>query len=117
MAQLLELLDQLARLQANGPSPKGETYEGWAKRNYINNPDDPRHHYDNRAAFKAGYNRIPIVPWRKELGHFFDTFKLPIHPTFSEESTYAKPPLKWGIWGEGEKFIPFEEWTKPRKGR
>lgn len=87
-----------------------ERFQEWANRNSVNEPLSPLHYYDNIAAFRAGINRgIPTPPER--LGHFPDTYKLPGHPTFSNESIYAKPPLKFGSW-EGEKFIPHEETIK-----
>jgi hypothetical protein len=54
--------------------------------------------YDLRGAFKAG-----ITPDTK-TGHWPDTFKLPNHPTFSDESQYAKygNPGHWN----GDTFVP-----------
>lgn len=61
-------------------------------------PKDTGEDYDLRGAFKAGLTPDP------KTGHWPDTFKKPNHPTFSNESIYAKG-LKAGHW-EGEKFIP-----------
>ena len=47
-------------------------------------PNDSGQDYDLRGAFKAG-----VVPAAN--GHMPDTFKLPNHPTFSNESQYATP--------------------------
>lgn len=62
-------------------------------------PKDSGVDYDLRGAFKAA-----LRPGKN--GHWPDTFKKPNHPTFSDESIYAKyrPDLA-GHW-EGEKYIP-----------
>jgi RNA polymerase sigma factor (sigma-70 family) len=63
-------------------------------------PDDSGADYDLRGAFKAGATPDP------KTGHWPDTFKKPNHPTFSNESIYAKSqPDLAGRW-EGEKFVP-----------
>lgn len=62
-------------------------------------PNDSGIDYDLRGAFKAG-----LKPGKD--GHWPDTFKKPNHPTFSNESIYAKnAPDKAGHW-EGGKYIP-----------
>lgn len=49
-------------------------YEGWAQRLSLSrDPDDPRHKYDYRAAFRAG-----VVP--DESGHWPSQFKADDHP-------------------------------------
>jgi hypothetical protein len=71
-----------------------EAFQAWKKK-YA--PKDSGVDYDLRGAFKAG-----VKPAAN--GHWPDTFKKPNHPTFSDESRYAKFG-KPGHW-EGEKFIP-----------
>jgi hypothetical protein len=71
-----------------------EAFQAWKKK-YA--PKDSGADYDLRGAFKAG-----VKPAAN--GHWPDTFKKPNHPTFSDESRYAKFG-KPGHW-EGEKFIP-----------
>ena len=62
-------------------------------------PNDSGQDYDLRGAFKAG-----LKPGAN--GHFSDRFKKPNHPTFSNESQYAKErPELAGRW-EGETYIP-----------
>lgn len=62
-------------------------------------PDDSGVDYDLRGAFKAR-----LTPGAD--GHWPDTFKKPNHPTFSNESIYAKDaPEMAGRW-EGKKYIP-----------
>ena len=76
--------------------PKNEaSFQEWKKK--YAHPQDTGADYDLRGAFKAG-----VKPDAK--GHFPDTFKKPNHPTFSNESRYARfgTPGHW----EGDKFIP-----------
>ena len=63
-------------------------------------PNDSGHDYDFRGAFKAGVQPDP------QTGHWPDTFKKPNHPTFSDESIYAKQvPELAGHWN-GDQFVP-----------
>lgn len=72
-------------------------FQKW-KKQYA--PKDSGHDYDLRGAFKAG-----LKPDSK-TGHWPDTFKKPNHPTFSNESKYAKDrPDLAGHW-EGDKYVP-----------
>jgi hypothetical protein len=80
-------------------------------------PNDSGDDYDLRGAFKAG------VQPDSRTGHWPDTFKKPNHPTFSDQSIYAKDaPQLAGHWEDG-KFIgpgdaslgdPSEHFTEPR---
>lgn len=77
-------------------SDEENVYQGWKA---AIAPHDSGEDYDFRGAFKAG-----VGP--DESGHWPDTFKKPNHPTFSNESMYAKDrPDLAGHW-EGEKFVP-----------
>lgn len=64
-------------------------------------PNDSGADYDLRGAYKAGVTPDP------NDGHFPDTWKKPNHPTFSNESQYAKgaDAAKAGHW-EGDTFVP-----------
>lgn len=74
-----------------------EAFQKWKKK-YA--PHDSGYDYDLRGAFKAD-----LKPDAKS-GHWPDTFKKPNHPTFSNESKYAKDrPDLAGHW-EGNKYIP-----------
>lgn len=56
-----------------------EWYSGYAKRNKLDpNPDDPRHFYDYRAAFRAGAKPSRVDGDRRE--HLPSKYKLPGHP-------------------------------------
>lgn len=62
-------------------------------------PKDSGEDYDLRGAFKAGLQPGPD-------GHWADTFKKPNHPTFSNQSQYAKDrPDLAGTW-DGDTFVP-----------
>jgi hypothetical protein len=72
-------------------------FQKWKKKHA---PNDSGVDYDLRGAFKAG-----IQPDR-DTGHWPDLYKKPNHPTFSDQSIYAKDrPDLAGRW-EGDKYIP-----------
>lgn len=63
-------------------------------------PNDSGADYDLRGAFKSGFKPDP------QTGHWPDTYKKPNHPTFSDQSIYAKDrPDLAGRW-EGETYVP-----------
>ena len=72
-------------------SPEEETkFQTWKQKNA---PNDTGEDYDLRGAFKAG------VQPDEATGHWPDTYKKPNHPTFSDESIYAKDrPDLAGSW-------------------
>jgi hypothetical protein len=84
-------------------------YQGW-KTKYA--PNDSGADYDLRGAYIAGVTPDP------KTGHFPDTFKKPNHPTFSDQSQYAREvdaAQLGGHWEdpstglpdpEGGKFVP-----------
>ena len=72
-------------------------YQDWKS---IHAPNDSGFDYDFRGAFKAG-----VTP-DNESNHWPDTFKKPNHPTFSDQSQYAKDaPHLAGSWNE-DTYIP-----------
>ncbi len=74
-----------------------EKFSSW-KKTYA--PKDSGEDYDLRGAYKSG-----LKP-DKKTGHWPDTYKKPNHPTFSNQSIYAKDaPDKAGSW-KGETYIP-----------
>lgn len=79
-------------------SPQDEqSFQAW-KAKYA--PNDSGADYDLRGAFKSGLTPDP------QTGHWPDTFKKPNHPTFSDQSQYAKDaPDKAGHW-QGNTYIP-----------
>lgn len=63
-------------------------------------PNDSGEDYDLRGAFMANVKPDP------ETGHWPDKFKKPNHPTFSDQSKYAKDrPELAGSW-DGDRYIP-----------
>lgn len=82
--------------------PQEETqFQNWVKQNKITDVDHPDSHYDYRGYWKEVGNK----PIRYGVDHFPDTYKQPGHPTFSDESIYAKGRTDAGHW-DGDKFIP-----------
>lgn len=80
----------------HGPNFDQAAFEEW-KATYA--PNDSGIDYDFRAAYLAG-----VLP--DESGHWPDTYKLPNHPTFSDESIYAEQnPDAAGHW-VGDTYIP-----------
>jgi cell wall-associated NlpC family hydrolase len=79
-------------------SPQGEgAFQMW-KAQYA--PKDSGWDYDLRGAFAAGLKPDAAS------GHWPDTYKKPNHPTFSDQSRYAKDyPHQAGRW-DGETYIP-----------
>jgi hypothetical protein len=73
-----------------------QQFQTWKQQNA---PNDSGYDYDLRGAFKAGVTPDP------DTGHWPDTYKKPNHPTFSNQSIYAKirPDLA-GHW-EGETLV------------
>ena len=72
-------------------------FQTWKAKNA---PNDSGQDYDLRGAFKAGVEPDPST------GHMPDTFKKPNHPTFSDQSQYAKDrPDLAGRW-DGDTYVP-----------
>ena len=70
-------------------SGQEKTFQSWYKRTSTAlgldpDPDSYQHYYDYRGFYKE-YGDVPM----KNGQHFTDTYKLPGHPTFSNESKYA----------------------------
>ena len=66
--------------------------------NVSKNPDDIEHYYDYRGYWKN--NKYRVLPPDR---HFPDTYKLPGHPTFSDESLFADETA--GHWDRNT-FVP-----------
>lgn len=105
---LLSLLPKLSgSKQLDGvsvPTPSPEEYKGfidWMQQNKVREPFHPDQHYDYVGAYRAGEGR------GADSQHFTDTFKLPGHETFSDESSYAvgENAKKAGHW-DGDRYIP-----------
>src|SRR6266576_2181089 len=86
-------------------SPAEETkFQDWKAKNA---PNDSGFDYDLRGAFQAG------VQPDAQTAHWPDTFKKPNHPTFSDQSQYAKDrPDLAGHW-EGDTYYPAPSYINP----
>ena len=63
-------------------------YQNHARRHKLNpNPDDPRHHYDYRAAYKAGASP-------DNSGHWPSKFKTDSHPNLVVDGVNTKTGQK-----------------------
>lgn len=82
-------------------SPDDETkFQAWKQQNA---PNDSGADYDLRGAYKSGLSKDIAS------GHWPDTYKKPNHPTFSDQSIYAKDaPDKAGHWAgaNGDQYVP-----------
>src|SRR5574344_771598 len=84
------------------------TYERWAdaiaRHKSINIANDKTYDY------RRYYNENTEAAWRmlqaNTKEHFPDTYKLPVHPTFSNESVYSRGPQMGGNWLNDSTFVP-----------
>jgi len=84
--------------------------QAWLKKNGDRDPYNPNQHYDLVSAFRAGLNRTDAkgnFATFQQGGHLPDTYKLPGHETFSNESVYYKQGMKAGKWVNGE-YVPIK---------
>lgn len=78
------------------PDDEEKRFQAWKQ---IYAPKDSGADYDLRGAYRAGLKPDP------NTGHWPDTYKKPNHPTFSNESIYAKDrPDLAGRW-EGNQYV------------
>jgi hypothetical protein len=103
-SQAISTMERLSLSQRNAQgqfdtilsSAEETAFQAWKKKHA---PNDSGQDYDLRGAFKQGFKP-------DEKGHWPDMFKKPNHPTFSDQSVYAKEvPERAGKW-EGETYIP-----------
>lgn len=66
--------------------------------------DDNKAGYNYEEYFNNHYN--DAVKQLSNLQHFPDTYKLPNHPTFSNESIYSRGPVMGGSWINDSTFTP-----------
>ncbi len=83
---------------------KDLNFQKWYKKNTVEGrkglPYSDKGDYDYYSYFKDNGHIL-----HAEGQHFFDTYKRPSHPTFSNESIYSTPENPGGSW-EGENFQP-----------
>lgn len=81
-------------------SDEEKKFQSWKQKNA---PNDSGEDYDLRGAYKEGLSRD------KSNSHFSDKYKKPNHPTFSDQSVYAKDaPELAGHWN-GDKYTETPE--------
>ena len=93
---------------ANG-GPK-KTYKEWAVQMHTKYPwlelDSNKAGYDYERYFNENYDDAVARLNEPEARHFTDKYKLPNHPTFSNESIYSRGPSYGGTWTKDNKFVP-----------
>lgn len=62
--------------------------------------------YDYERYFNENYDDAVSRLTESEARHFTDKYKLPNHPTFSNESIYSRGPNYGGTWDQNDKFTP-----------
>lgn len=62
--------------------------------------------YDYERYFNENYQDAISRLTESEPRHFTDKYKLPGHPTFSDESVYSQGPMIGGHWTVGDTFVP-----------
>jgi hypothetical protein len=81
--------------QTKGGEVGGKKPEGFKEGGVIHSDYDMEGY---KAAVKSG----KIKPRAGEEDHYPDTYKLPNHPTFSEQSKYSNADAQGGKWQKGE---------------
>lgn len=66
--------------------------------------ENDRAGYDYESYFTNNYE--DAIRQLSNLQHFPDTYKLPNHPTFSNESIYSRGPMMGGSWVNDTTFTP-----------
>ena len=66
--------------------------------------DNNKAGYDYETYFNNHYD--DAIKQLSNLQHFPDTYKLPNHPTFSNESIYSRGPVIGGTWNSDDTFTP-----------
>lgn len=62
--------------------------------------------YEGDYDLRGFYNKYPEFRVNKPGQHMTDEFKLPNHPTFSDQSRYADPRHPGGHWNKGDVYVP-----------
>lgn len=93
----------------NGYQDGGKlTFEQWKSQMKSKYPDiemdNNKAGYNYEEYFKNHYN--DAIRQLSNLQHFPDTYKLPNHPTFSNESIYSREPVVGGSWVNDSTFTP-----------
>jgi hypothetical protein len=95
--------------------PEEIAFQAWAQQS--NAPITPD--YDMRGFWKSG-GAAQINP-NDGMPHYSDTYKTPLHQSFSGESVYANPASKPPMWNDQDQLVAadgsilFDERAKGRK--
>lgn len=93
---------------ANG-GPK-KTFSEWKQAMAQKYPwlelDSQKAGYDYNRYYEDNYDDAWARVSESEARHFTDKYKLPNHPTFSNESIYSQGPRIGGTWTKNGNFIP-----------
>lgn len=91
----------------DGIEPKGERFEDWYRK--VPSGQSDTADYDLRAAY-SGLPMGTLEAWRRdnENNHLPDTYKKPVHDTFSNESVYSGRGYTGGVW-VGDVFYPSQD--------
>jgi hypothetical protein len=91
------------RLSRENESKFREWYAAVAQtKGLAEDPDDLNHHYDYRGFWAEDPERASRMLLEAPDSHFTDTYKKPLHPTFSEESKYSNYEHRGGSWSVDE---------------
>lgn len=116
------LNNNLFTTRLNGDDEKkfSNWFSGYAESHDIDpDPDNPEHYYDARGWWKEASNQERFSAASDPRAHLSDRFKMPGHPTFSEESKYhdpTHPETTGGRWSRYGFFRP-SEYQRSRPGR
>lgn len=83
----------------NLPPDEEAKFLDWARRSRAPITDD----YDMRGFWKSG-NKTVINP-NDGLPHYNDTYKTPLHESFSGESVYANPKSSPPMWNDQDQLV------------
>ena len=101
---LASIINHYNTFQAGGKL----TFEQWKSQMQSKYPDiemdNTKAGYDYNRYFNDSYD--DAIRQLSELRHFPDTYKLPNHKTFSNESIYSRGPMMGGRWVNDSTFSP-----------
>lgn len=101
---LASIINHYNTFQAGGKL----TFEQWKSQMQSKYPDiemdNTKAGYDYVRYFNDNYD--DAIKQLSKLGHFPDTYKLPNHRTFSNESIYSRGPMMGGNWVNDSTFSP-----------
>ena len=107
MTSLDQMRSHFDSFAKGGPK---KTYKEWLTSMQKRYPDiefdSNKAQYDYERYFNENYQDAVSRLNETEARHFTDKYKLPGHPTFSDESVYSQGPMIGGHWTVGDTFVP-----------